>query len=463
MSEIIKRKKALSVMPLKSSAPLGATLAFLGLNRSIPMLHGSQGCTAFAKVMCVRHFREPIPLQTTAMDQIATVMGADDNVIEGLRVLSEKSAPAVIGLVTTGLSETQGADIRRSVNEFRQTHPEFADTAVVPVNAPDYVGGLESGYARAVEAMIETLVSTGEPGRRRRQINVLVGPGLNPGDQEALKELIEAFELRPVLLPELGDSLDGHLDESDFSPLTIGGTAVEEIAHLGDALATLVVGPSMAKAGELLHVRTGVPELRLDHLLGQENNDRLVSWLAELSAREVPPRIERRRYQLQDAMVDSHFMLGQRRVALAAEPDDLLALSEFLQGMGAEVVAAVTPSRGPALEKLLLEQVKIGDLEDLEKMAAEADAELLIGNSHLAQIAGRLDIPLLRYGFPQFDRLGGFRRQHIGYDGGRELLFELGNLILAEQHKHEITPHRSIFRGEESADGRTETAARVSH
>lgn len=72
--EIRKRNKALSVSPLKASQTIGAALAFLGFHRAIPMLHGAQGCTAFGKVFFVRHFREPIPLQTTAMDQISAVM-----------------------------------------------------------------------------------------------------------------------------------------------------------------------------------------------------------------------------------------------------------------------------------------------------------------------------------------------------------------------------------------------------
>ncbi|MGM2596723.1 nitrogenase component 1, partial [Bacillus cereus group sp. Bce035] len=90
----------------------------------------SQGCTAFGKVFFVRHFREPIPLQTTAMDQVSSIMGADENVIEALRTLSDKSKPDIIGLVTTGLSETQGADIRRCLRNFRTAHPEFAHVAV---------------------------------------------------------------------------------------------------------------------------------------------------------------------------------------------------------------------------------------------------------------------------------------------------------------------------------------------
>src|SRR5512137_621753 len=113
MADILKRNKALSVNPLKASQPIGGSLATLGFHRSMPMLHGSQGCTAFAKVFFVRHFREAIPLQTTAMDQVSTVMSSDENVIEGLRAVCEKSKPALVGLPTTGLSETQGTDIKR--------------------------------------------------------------------------------------------------------------------------------------------------------------------------------------------------------------------------------------------------------------------------------------------------------------------------------------------------------------
>lgn len=55
----------------------------------------------------MRHFREPIPLQTTAMDQVSSVMGADDNVVEGVKTIAEKSKPDLITVLTTGLSETQ--------------------------------------------------------------------------------------------------------------------------------------------------------------------------------------------------------------------------------------------------------------------------------------------------------------------------------------------------------------------
>ena len=290
MAEILKRNKALAVNPLKASQPVGASLAFLGINKAIPMMHGSQGCTAFGKVYFVRHFREPIPLQTTAMDQVSTVMSADENVILGLATVCEKSKPALIGLPTTGLSETQGTDIKRLVKDFYLKHPEFAHIPVVPVNTPDFTGCLESGYALAVKATLEVMLpeKTDNVGKRKKQVNVLAGSFLTPGDVEHIKELIEAFGLRPLVLPDIGDSLDGHLTEMESSPLTVGGTPVSDIASMGESIATLVLGNSLYDAADFLKAQTSVPDFRFNSLMGLDAMDAFVSALAEISGKPVP-------------------------------------------------------------------------------------------------------------------------------------------------------------------------------
>ena len=444
MTEIIQSKKALAVNPLKVSQPIGASLAFLGLARSLPLMHGSQGCTAFGKVFFVRHFREPIPLQTTAMDQVSTIMGADDNIVEALRTLSDKSKPDIIGLVTTGLSETQGTDIHRAIKAFRAAHPEFAQVAVIPVNTPDYVGCLESGYALAIESLIQTLVPEGRSaGRRPKQVNVLASAMLTPGDIEAIREWVEAFGLRAIVVPDIGDSLDGHLIEAETSALTIGGTPRPEIEIMGESAATLVVGPSLNKAADLLKARTGVPDHRFEGLMGLDDCDAFTMALATISGHPVPAKIERHRAQLQDAMVDCHFMAGFARIALAADPDLLGMQARFLTGMGAEIVSAVSPHKHDSLLGLPVDRVIIGDLEDLEKAALAADAQLVVANSHAAETARRLGVPLMRTGFPQYDYVGGYARTWVGYRGTRQALFDLANLML-EQH-HELEPYRSIY------------------
>lgn len=436
MPSIEKRQKPLSVNPLKVSQPVGACLAFLGIQQAVPMLHGSQGCTAFAKVFFVRHFREPIPLQTTAMDQVATIMGADDHLVQGLKTIAEKSHPALIGVPTTGLAETQGTDIVRVIKRFREDYPEHAALPVIPVNTPDYLGSLESGFALAVKAIIGQLVpqDRSRVGRRKKQVNVLASSMLTPGDLEALKELIEAFGLRPVILPDLSDALDGHLSPLEFSPVTLGGTPVGEIVTLGEAAATLVIGRSLAAAADLLHERTGVPEYRFDSLIGLAATDTLLLTLAAISGRPVPEKLERQRSQLQDAMVDTHFMLGLVKVAIAADPDLLLALGRFLTEMGCELVAAVASCKAPVLVDVPATRVILGDLEDLEQAARSGHAELLLGNSHATATAQRLDVPLMRAGFPLYDWIGGYQRPWLGYRGARQALFDLANVLQSRDH-----------------------------
>ena len=445
MPEIIKRKKPLSVSPLKTSQTVGGALAFLGIARSMPLMHGSQGCTAFAKVFFVRHFREPVPLQTTAMDQVSSVMGADGNVTEALKTICEKSNPSIIGLVTTGLAETQGADIKRGVWDFRQKYPQYEKTAVVAVNTPDFSGSFESGFALAVKGIIDELVPDDKTrkGLRQRQVNVLCGANLTPGDLEFVAESIESFGLRPLMIPDLSGSLDGHLDDSPHNPLTTGGVSVDDIATACESIATLAVGESLFSSAELLRKKCDIPAFRFGHLMGLDEVDDWFATLANLSNNPVPERWQRQRKQLQDAMLDTHFMLGHSRVAIAADPDMLAGYHRLLKGMGADTVAAVVPAKGVALNDLDIDQIYIGDLEDLEKVAGEKQAQLLLGNSHAVESARRLGVPILRVGFPQYDLVGGFQRCWFGYRGTAQALFDLANLVMA--HHQETAPYYSIY------------------
>lgn len=443
-----KRKKALSVSPLKTSQTVGGALAVLGVARAVPLMHGSQGCTAFAKVFFVRHFREPVPLQTTAMDQVTSIMGADDNIVEALKVICEKSAPALIGLVTTGLAETQGADIQRALKEFRTQYPQFEKTTVFAVNTPDFSGSFESGFAITVKGLLQAIVpahdaNASRVGLRRKQVTVLCGGNLSPTDLEFVAESIESFGLRPLLIPDLSGSLDGHLADSPFSPVTTGGVSVADIATAGESIATLVVGESLHSCGAWLQSHSAVPTHYFGHLIGLEVVDQWLMTLAQLSGESVPAKWQKQRKQLQDAMLDTHFMLGMARVAIGSDPDMLAGFARLLQSMGAEVVTAVVPALGAAVKHMSGLPLQVGDLEDLEKSAAENRAQILLTNSHGVESAQRLGIPLLRIGFPQYDLVGGFQRCWFGYRATAQALFDLANLVLSQQH--EVEPYYSPY------------------
>ncbi|HAZ44903.1 MAG TPA: nitrogenase iron-molybdenum cofactor biosynthesis protein NifN [Cyanobacteria bacterium UBA11371] len=429
MATVITPTKSVAVNPLKQSQPLGAALAFLGLKGTMPLFHGSQGCTAFAKVMLVRHFREAIPLSTTAMTETTTILGGEDNVQTALLTLLVKAKPEIIGLCTTGLTETRGDDMHGILKTIKQRYPELADLPIVFVSTPDFKGALQDGYAAAVQGIVQTIPEAGD--LIEDQVTILPSSAFSPGDVEEIKEIVEAFGLKPIVVPDLSLSLDGHLNEGDYSATTTGGTSLEDLRRVGASAFTLALGESMRGAADILMQRFGTEYQVFPRVTGLSAVDELMVRLSLVSDRSVPEKYRRQRTQLQDAMLDTHFYFGRKRIAIALEPDLLYATSCFLQEMGAEIQAAVTTTKSPILQEVPTEFVKIGDLEDLEELAVGAD--LLITNSQGSRVSKKLGIPLYRRGLPIYDRLGNGHFSSVGYKGTTALLFNIGNILLEEE------------------------------
>jgi nitrogenase molybdenum-iron protein NifN len=434
MATVTVSKKSCTVNPLKMSQPIGGALAFMGIANCMPVLHGSQGCTAFGLVLFVRHFREAIPLQTTAMNEVTAIMGGSDNIEQALVNIYKRAKPEIIGLCTTGLTETRSEDIHGDLKLIRERNSDLADLPIVIVNTPDFKDAFQDGWAKSVTRIVEELVGKSTK-TISGQVNLLPGSHLTAADIEEIVETIAAFGLAPVVLPDLSTSLDGHIPEQ-FSPTTIGGTTVDEIRSMGSSLATIAIGQQMESAALELEIRSGVPYTVFDRLTGLDANDRFLMYLSGLAGRPVPFKYRRLRSQLVDAMLDGHFFFGGKKIAIGAEPDLLWALGSLMAEMGCEITAAVTTTQSPLLEKMPCEDVLIGDLEDLEMRAKGCD--LLITHAHGRQASDRLGIPLFRAGLPSFDRLGANHKLSVGYRGTRDLIFQIGNVFM--EHTHEGAP-----------------------
>jgi nitrogenase molybdenum-iron protein NifN len=451
MAKVVTSKKACTVNPLKMSQPIGGALAFLGIKNCMPLLHGSQGCTSFGLVLFVRHFREAIPMQTTAMSEVATVLGGYENVEQAVVTIANRANPAIIGICSTGVTEIKGDDVDGFIKLIRQNHPELDRLKLVFVSTPDFDGAFQDGWAKAVTRMVEQLVETPPPGTLRdaQRVNLLPGSHLTPGDLDELRDIFEAFGFEPLILPDLSGSLDGHMPD-DFTPTTLGGISVEDIASMGRSAWTIAIGEQMRDAAVALENKAGVPFQLFDRLTGLAPNDAFIAFLSKISGRPVPNKFRRQRSQLLDAMLDGHFSFGNKRIAVGAEPDLLYSVSTWLTEMGCTIEAAVTSTQSPMLEKVPADEVLIGDLEDLEMRAADCD--LIVTHSHGRQMSERLGIPLFRNGLPTFDRLGAAHKLSVGYRGTRNLIFEIGNIFMAEVREPTPDMWRNP-RGEEDHHG----------
>ena len=433
---------------------MGAALAFLGLKGIVPLFHGSQGCTAFAKVLLVRHFREAIPLATTAMTEVSTILGGEENIEQAILTLVEKAEPDLLGLLTTGLTETRGDDMEGILKSIRQRHPELDYLPIIFVSTPDYKGSLQDGFAAAVQSIVATDYGTPIKSNvetfhetslqqitSQKQVTILAGSLLAPGDVEEIKEIVEAFGLKVLVIPDLSGSVDGHLDD-DYNSKTPGGTSLSQLQQLERSLFTIAIGESMRPAAETLQQRFGTNYEILPRLTGLAAVDKFLWLLAQIANYksdpdwqlnpQVPQKYQRQRRQLQDAILDTHFYLGGKKVSLALEPDLLYQTSWLLKELGAEIQAAVTTTKSSILKELPIDNVTIGDLEDLEDLAPGSD--LIITNSQGKRLADKLNIPLYRMGYPIYDRLGNGSRCLVGYRGTMQFLFDLGNIFLELGH-----------------------------
>jgi nitrogenase molybdenum-iron protein NifN len=265
------------------------------------------------------------------------------------------------------------------------------------------------------------------------QVTLLPGSHLTPGDIDELREIIESFGLRAMVLPDISGSLDGHIPP-DWRGTTIGGTTLEDIRAAGASALTIGVGEQTREAALALQEIAGTPLEIFERLLGLEVNDRLLQRLSAVSGKPVPAKYRRQRSQLLDAMLDGHFYTGGVKVAIAAEPDLLLAVGSFLHEMGAELHCCISTTKSASHALLPAETVMLGDLEDLEKGATDCD--LLITHAHGRQASEHLHKPLLRIGFPVFDRIGNAHKRMVGYRGSMDFIFEFSNTMLANMEHH---------------------------
>ncbi|WP_419770960.1 MAG: nitrogenase iron-molybdenum cofactor biosynthesis protein NifN [Candidatus Marinarcus sp.] len=419
--------KPLQLNPIKLSQPMGAMLCFLGVKNCMPLMHGAQGCASFSKVFFTRHFNDPIAVQTTAVNDITAVIdGGDYSISESIKNITKKVKPDLVGLFTTGLTETKGDDIKGATLLLKDMQE------IAYVNTPDFEGSIESGFAKSIEAIIAQLVQTATSVDSNKAV-IIPNVNLKPIEVEKLKDTISLFGYEVLALPDLSESLDGHLGLKQGA-LSSGGISVEEIKNLGTASLVISIGRSVQKAGlKLQEKNEKMKLLHFDSLGGLEASDELFKELCAIKNISMPhPSIVRWRKRLQDAMLDSHFAIGSSKVVIALEPDQALSVARTIIEAGATIKAIVTTYKTNLLDHLECENILFGDFEDVETLMQDSD--VLITNFHGERLCKRYKKALMLRGFPDYEGVGNQLKNDVLYEGSAYLLFELANLI--NEHKH---------------------------
>jgi nitrogenase molybdenum-iron protein NifN len=429
----------------KLCTPLGAAIAFRGVEGAIPFLHGSQGCATYMRRYIISHFREPMDIASSALGEKQAVFGGGPNLKKGILNVMSKYGATVVGVASTCLTETIGDDVPGLLAEFRKEFADLPLPEIVHVSTPSYSGTHMEGWHAAVAALAAQIVREKAPDERR--INLMPG-FVSPADLRHFKEILVDFGVAATILPDISESMDRPA-LLDYEKIPQGGTPLADIRAMSGAMGSIECGRANHKAetaGANLERRFGVKNHRLGIPIGILENDAFFATLEQLTGRPTPEKYLSERGKLIDAYVDGHKYVAGKRAIVYGEEDFVIAMVAFLAEIGVKPILAATGATCKNF-KAALANVTAGILEtppearegvdfhDIAEQAAELTPDLLIGHSKGYRYAKDMGVPLMRVGFPIHDRFGGQRMLHVGYRGTQQLFDLLVNTIL--EHKQE--------------------------
>jgi nitrogenase molybdenum-iron protein NifN len=429
----------------KLCKPLGACLAFRGIEGAVPFLHGSQGCATYMRRYIISHFREPMDIASSSLGEKHAIYGGAANLKQGLQNVMSKYGARLIGVATTCLTETIGDDVPMVVRKFRQEKKgRGRGPEIVTVSTPSYAGTHMEGWHAAIKAVVEQVARAVAS---TASVNLLPG-FVSPADIRYLREILQDFEMPVIILPDISETLDGQA-QTDYEKISPGGTPLAAIKAMGGSRATMELGRtlfSQETAGQVLADRFEVPLHRLGLPIGLRETDRFFQTLEEISGQPAPEPHAGERGRLLDAYVDGHkYVFGQKAVVYGEE-DLVVGLTAFLAEIGVRPVLCASGGGSGYLEEaiaavtkdLLPEPPLVREGMDFYQIAEELEAlnpDLLIGHSKGYHLARSRNIPLIRVGFPIHDRFGGQRILHLGYRGAQNLLDRIVNAILEKKQQ----------------------------
>lgn len=432
----------LNTNPCKMCMPMGGCLAFKGIENTMVMMHGSQGCSTYIRRHISSHYNEPVDIASSSLNEKETVYGGAKNLKHGIRNVIKLYNPKVIGVLTTCLAETIGEDIQRIVEEFKEKK-NIQGVDIITVGTPGYGASQYEGYFAVLLSIVKYFVKEKVQSSHVNIISSL----MTPADQRQIKKIMKLFNIPFVLIPDTTDTLDAPY-KKEYSKIPLGGTKIEDIKKMGGAIATIELGQLIDEKispGSWLEKNYDVPLYRCPMPIGLENMDLFIQYLCNLSGKKVPSELKKERGRLLDAMIDSHKYNSEGNAAIFGEPEIVYGAASLCLENGIKPEIIATGSQNGKLKEELLEKnpglsedmmiLDDTDFDTIQKLVRERNVNILIGHSDGKFIMEKEEVPLVRIGFPIHDQVGGQRKLNVGFEGTMRFLDEITNTLLDNKHK----------------------------
>ncbi len=440
-------RQNIKINPAKACQPLGAIFCAAGFEGTMPFVQGAQGCVAYFRSHLNRHFKEPMVAVSTSMTEDAAVFGGLNNMLEGLENAYTLYHPKMLAVSTTCMAEVIGDDLNAYIRTAREKGLIPKELPVPFAHTPSFVGSYINGYDNMMKGILSSITS-GKKGEPNEKINIIHGFDTYTGNYRELKRLLAIMDIKYTILADVSDIFDSpNTGEYKLYP---GGTPLADAMVSINSAATIVLQKySTVKTMDYIQKEWSQQVLVLPPI-GVKNTDAFFDEVSKITGKPIPQEIEDERGRAVDAMIDSHPYIHGKRFALVGDPDHLLGLISFLMEMGGIPVHIVCTNGDKKFEEemnsLLSEspfgaegKVYVGkDMWHLRSLMFTDPVDLLIGNSYAKFLWRDTGTPLIRIGFPLFDRHHLHRYPIIGYQGVLNLVNWVVNTILDELDRKTI-------------------------
>ncbi|UPT95976.1 nitrogenase molybdenum-iron protein subunit beta [Bradyrhizobium barranii subsp. apii] len=442
-------REALAVNPAKACQPLGAVFASVGFEGTLPFVHGSQGCVAYYRSHLSRHFKEPSSCVSSSMTEDAAVFGGLNNMIDGLANSYNMYKPKMIAVSTTCMAEVIGDDLNAFIKTSKEKGSVPAEFDVPFAHTPAFVGSHVTGYDNALKGVLEHFWD-GKAGtapklerKPNESINIIGGfDGYTVGNLREIKRILALMGIQYTILADNSDVFDTPTD-GDFR-MYDGGTTLEDAANAVHAKATISMQQWCTEKTLRLVSEHGQDVVSFNYPVGVSATDEFLLALSRISGKQVPEQLARERGRLVDAIADSSAHIHGKKFAIYGDPDLCYGLAAFLLELGAEPTHVLSTNGNKAWQdkmQALFASSPFGhacqsypgrDLWHMRSLLFTEPVDLLIGNTYGKYLERDTGTPLIRMGFPVFDRHHHHRSPVWGYQGGLNVLVKILDKIFDE-------------------------------
>jgi vanadium-dependent nitrogenase beta chain len=442
--EIVRRERQGIINPIFDCQPAGAQFAGIGIKDCIPLVHGGQGCTMFVRLLMAQHFKENFDIASTSLHEDSAVFGGKQRIYDGVMTLARRYPELrLIPLITTCSSEVIGDDIEGNTNIcHKMLKEEFPgrDITVVPVHTPSFKSSQAGGYMECLKAIFKYIAK--EKAEPTGKLNFFPG-WCNPGDQIELEHYLEAMGVDYTTFFDIKD-FDSPM-MPDKSIHTHGRTTVDDIRNATGAIGSLSLSRyETYPTSDYLEQSFEVPAHNVDTPYGIANTDAMLRKISEVTGKPIPESLVMERGRALDALQDlAHMYFADKKVAIYGHADMVIGLTQFcielemkptLMIFGDDSTRYKRDPRVKALQQSVdwdMEIVTNADFWELEKRMKDPakKVDMILGHSKGRYIAIDNAIPMVRVGFPTFDRAGLYRHPVMGYRGAVELAEAMANTL----------------------------------